>query len=240
MPPATLDALADWLGANLNEPQPLKRPGPAAVRRLMLALEPGDLPPAVHADALFLHRSRRLDLCPPAVGVLGAHDGFDLHLTTGPNRRLALALGWRGVTEPQWEGGARGLLAVAPQSGWTDLLAALDAELGGHDTAVPGFPHHRPTEERRWAAPTRSPPSPDDGIRLALMNAMRPALLRQAAARGVGVYLTGELRPGALAAARETGLGVVALGHRRSELWGLRQLARELERAFPGLETVLS
>ena len=50
------------------------------------------------------------------------------------------------------------------------------------------------------------------------------------------VYVTGQMRPGALAHARELGLGVIALRHRRTELWGLRQLAYELGEAFPGLE----
>ncbi len=70
---------------------------------------------------------------------------------------------------------------------------------------------------------------------MALMNAMRPELLEALAGLGVSVYITGQMRPGSLAAARELGLGVVALGHRRSELWGLRQLARELRDAFPDL-----
>jgi putative NIF3 family GTP cyclohydrolase 1 type 2 len=33
---------------------------------------------------------------------------------------------------------------------------------------------------------------------------------------------------------------VVALGHRRSEVWGLHQLARELRADFPDLETTVA
>lgn len=91
----------------------------------------------------------------------------------------------------------------------------LSAELGGFDQL------RRPRE----AEPGRA----------ALMNAMRPELLRAAFEQGVSVYVTGQMRPGALGTARELGMGVIALGHRRSEEWGLRQLARELEVAFPEL-----
>ncbi|GAA5514010.1 hypothetical protein Dcar01_02759 [Deinococcus carri] len=217
MPP-TLTQLADWLRTELDEPEPLRRDGPPEVRRLALALEPADLPPALEADALFLHRARRVGSHWPGRGVLAAHDGFDARLTTGPNRRLARTLGWTDVEEVTWEGRLVGLAAAPPQGDWQAFRAALQAELGGEDTS--------------W------PPEPPAGpLRLALMNAMNPALLGAAAQQGVRVYLTGELRPSAVGAARAHGLGVVALGHRRTELWGLRQLARELRAAFPGLQT---
>ncbi|MDL2343638.1 Nif3-like dinuclear metal center hexameric protein [Deinococcus sp. MIMF12] len=218
MTPPTLQDLARWLRAELGEPEPLRRDGPAGVRRLALALEPADLPPTVEADALFLHRSRRVGDGWPGLGVLTAHDGFDTHLTTGPNRRLARALGWSDVEEVMWEGRVVGLSATPPQRGWASFRAALHAELGGEDDAWP-------------------PQPPAGSLRLALMNAMNPALVGHVAGLGVRVYLTGQLRPSAVGAARERGLGVVALGHRRTEVWGLRRLARELEGAFPGLET---
>ncbi|MCP2013961.1 putative NIF3 family GTP cyclohydrolase 1 type 2 [Deinococcus sp. HSC-46F16] len=218
MTPPTLTDLARWLGAELDEPEPLRRDGPAEVRRLALALEPTDLPPTLEADALFLHRSRRVGNGWPGLGVLAAHDGFDTHLTTGPNHRLARVLGWTEVEEVVWEGRVVGISATPPQRGWASFRAALHAELGGEDTS--------------W-----SPEPPSGALRLALMNAMNPALIGHVAGLGVRVYLTGQLRPSAVGAAREQGLGVVALGHRRTELWALRRLARELEGTFPGLET---
>lgn len=218
MTPPTLTDLARWLQAELGEPEPLRRDGPAEVRRLALALEPADLPPTLEADALFLHRSRRVGDGWPGLGVLAAHDGFDTHLTTGPNRRLARVLRWTDVEEVVWEGRVVGISAAPPQRGWASFRTALHAELGGEDTAWP-------------------PQPPSGSLRLTLMNAMNPALIGQVAGLGVRVYLTGQLRPSAVGAAREHGLGVVALGHRRTELWGLRRLARELEGAFPGLET---
>lgn len=219
MTPPTLTNLADWLRDTLGEAHPLFRPGPDEVRRLALALEPGDLPPTLEADALFLHRARRVGDAWPGLGVLGAHDGFDLHLTTGPNRRLARALGWTEVREVVREGKLAGITATPPQRTWREVRAAILAELGGEDDS--------------W------PPAPDAPLplRLALMNAMNPGLIRQVADMGARLYLTGQMRPSAAGAARELGMGVIALGHRRTELWGLRQLARELRAAFPGLET---
>ncbi|WP_261663890.1 Nif3-like dinuclear metal center hexameric protein [Deinococcus sp. Marseille-Q6407] len=218
----TLPALSDlaaWLQRELQEPEPLRRPGgPQTIRRLALALEPGDLPASLDADALFLHRSRRAGGNWPELGILGAHDGFDLHLTTGPNHRLAARLGWTEVSELSWQGRTVGLRATAPQPDWASLQAALHRELGGEDTS--------------WL-----PAEPQAPLVLALMNAMNPELITFAAQQGVQVYLTGQLRPSAAAAAQACGLGVAALGHRRTELWGLRQLARELEAAFPGLCT---
>ncbi|WP_019588176.1 Nif3-like dinuclear metal center hexameric protein [Deinococcus apachensis] len=217
MTPPTLTDLADWLRASLGEPEPLRRPGPPEVRRLALALEPADLPAEPEADALFLHRSRRLGNAWPGLGILGVHDGFDSHLTTGPNRRLARALGWADVREVVWEGRIVGLIATPPQRTWAELRAALHAELGGEDTS--------------W------PPDPASSLRLALMNAMNSALIGHVVNLGVRVYLTGQLRPSAVAATKERGVGVIALGHRRTELWGLCQLARELRAAFPDLQT---
>lgn len=215
-----LPALARWLTDTLGEPQPLVRPSARPVTRLALALEPGDLPaePSAElgADALFLHRSRGVGERWPGVGVLGVHDGFDLHLTTGPNGRLACALGWQDVRQVEWER-ASGLIATPPQPTWEALRSALQREFGGEDTSFP--------------------PADLQAPRVALMNAMRPGLLEQAADSGVTVYLTGQLRPAAVAAAQARGVGVIALGHRRTEEWGLRQLARELKEAFPGLDT---
>jgi putative NIF3 family GTP cyclohydrolase 1 type 2 len=213
----TLQELADWLRAEFGEQQPLKRAGLPTVRRLALALEPADLPPEVDADALFLHRSLRVGQGWPGLGVLGIHDGFDLALTTGPNYRLAQALGWRDVQQVVWKGELKGLIATPPQQTWADLQAALHAELGGEDRSWPPAPSVQP-------------------LKLALMNAMNPGLIEHVAAQGVQVYLTGQLRPSALAAAHALGLGVIALGHRRTETWGLRRLAQELGAAFPELQ----
>ena len=213
-----LTELAGWLRHRLGaEDLPsVYRPGPEPVSRLALALEPGDLPQDLSADALFLHRPFRLGARFPGLGVLASHDGFDAQLTTGQNWPLARRLGWSGARALGWQGRPLGLLADLPGPSWTGLLGSLNAELGGWD----------------FVAAPRIQPS-----RVLLANALRPELVHLAAAEGAGVYLTGQFRPGARAALAETGLGVVALGHRRSEKWGLRQLERELRAAFPDLST---
>ena len=219
MPP-TPAQLADWLRLHFGEVQPLRRARPGDVRRLALALESRDLPPDLLSefapDALFLHRAYSLGDAWPRLAVLSVHDGFDARLTTGPNWRLAKALGWCHVKEVHFRGKLAGLVATPPQENWPALLLALRAEFGG--------------EELVFARP---------GVirKLALLNAMNPALIAQVAGLGVGVYITGQVRPSALSALHERGLGLIALGHRRSEIWGLRRLASELRAAFPDLET---
>ncbi|MBZ9712804.1 Nif3-like dinuclear metal center hexameric protein [Deinococcus multiflagellatus] len=220
MSPATLSALAEWLQRRLDEPQPLKRPGPEAVTQLALALEPADLPARLAADALFVHRSRGVGEGWPGLGVLGAHDGFDLHLTTGPNRVLAARLGWTDGHVLTWAGQPAGLLATPPQTTWDDLRAALHAELGGEDASFP-------------------PAQAGAPLRVALMNRLNPETVALVAGAGAQVYLTGQVRPSAVPALQAAGLGLVALGHARTERWGLRELARELRAAFPGLQTTV-
>lgn len=82
--------------------------------------------------------------------------------------------------------------------------------------------------------------TPDQPVRrVAVVGAMTDALVREAAARGADLYLTGQLRGPAADALRETGMAAVAVGHRRSEEWGLGMLASLLEASCPGVETVV-
>lgn len=207
-----------WFQTRLQGTQIVRGNGRAlALNQIALALDTADLPPDLQTDAIFLHRANRLGAAFPAATILNSHDGFDSALTTGVNWPLAQRLHWQGVSVLELDR-ATGLIATAPQNDWEHLLAVLTAEFGSTEGTLP---------------PVTFTP------RLALVNAMRPELLEEAAAQGVGVYLTGQLRPGALDRARQLGLGVVALGHRRTELWGLRQLARELETAFPDLRVTV-
>jgi putative NIF3 family GTP cyclohydrolase 1 type 2 len=208
-----LAALTDWLHTRLGDAA-VYRPGAADVSRLSLALEPGDLPADLPGGAIFLHRAHRLGEAFPGLAVLNSHDGFDLELTTGPNLPLAGKLRWHAIEQVELER-ASGLIAVPPQRDWHRLLAALHAEVGGHEALLP--------------------PQEPEVQRVALLNALRPELLEAVAKLGVNVYLTGQMRPGALPTAQALGMGIVALGHRRTELWGLRQLAQELQEAFQGL-----
>jgi putative NIF3 family GTP cyclohydrolase 1 type 2 len=213
MPAVSVDVVLSWFQTRLGDAT-LYRPGLPEVSHLSLALEPGDLPADLQGGAIFLHRAHRLGEGFPGLAVLNSHDGFDAALTTGPNLPLAEKLRWHEVQHANLKR-ASGLIALPPQRDWQRLLAALHAEFGGHEAVLPP---HEPEVQR-----------------VALMNAMRPELLEAVSKLGVNVYLTGQMRPGALPTARQLGLGVVALGHHRTELWGLRQLAREVSAEFPGL-----
>ncbi|GGR29912.1 Nif3-like dinuclear metal center hexameric protein [Deinococcus ruber] len=211
-----LNDLLTWLNARLNAAE-LVRPGPEQVQRLALALDSADLPPELKADALFLHRAFRLGDQFSGLGVLASHDGFDAELTTGANTTLARHLGWTHIERLHWQGKVLGLKATPPERDWNALIHALYTEFGGLEGHI---------------EPVRPAVSS-----VALINAMRPDLLTFLAGQGVNACITGQLRPAAVPRARELGLGIAALGHRRSELWGLRQLARELQGQFPELHT---
>lgn len=237
----TLDALAafldDQLGAATYPPDErggvFRPPAPAGnalrrpLARLGLALEPW---PGLRAwaldeglDALFLHRPWRLrpDALRPAVGVLYAHLPFDDHLTTSDNAPLATALGFRTREVLGMKDGRRiGMLGDVEPRPAADALAYVTAVFGGTEAVVL--------------------PDPDRPVaRVAVVGAMNDALVREAAARGVGLYVTGQLRQPARAAVAETGMAVAAVGHARSERWGLGALAAIIRDRWPALAVVV-
>ncbi len=220
-------------GDNEKEDVPLVWPSHTArwdkaVRRLILALEwrPDQKSATTQTDtALFLHRPFDLPPgeAPGLLAVFASHIGFDAHFTTGYNPALARAL---QMTEPQPVRdslkndavvGMIGDLTDAPTG--DEVLQHVTAEFGGIDAV------EMTDEQRRAATP-----------RVAVMSALRPNLVADVAAAGATVYVTGQLRENARKALRERGMGVIAVGHRRSEVWGLHQLARELRSAFPALD----
>ena len=202
------------------------------VQRLGLALEadPGLLPWVEREgiDALFLHRpwgltdEQRRALAEADIGVLAYHLAFDERLTTGFNPALAQTCGW-GQPEllGQKAGRPLGMACALPEPAAFGAVAeGLRMVFGGLDEVVP-------------------PAAGADALigRAAIVGAMNDALVREAHARGVGLYATGQWRHPARAAVRETGLGVVVIGHRRSEKWGLRTLGALLR--AEGLDTRL-
>ena len=195
----------------------------ADIRRPGLALEPDPalLPWIERAqiDALFLHRpwnltdAQRHALAAANIGVLAYHRAFDERLTTGLNPALAQACGWL-APEPLGDklGRPLGMVCALPQpAAFSAVVETLRAVFDGLDDAVPPAAGHD--------APV---------ARAAVVGAMTDALVREAHARGVGLYATGQWRQPARAAVRETGIGVVVIGHRRSEEWGLRTLGNLL------------
>lgn len=207
------------------------------VRRLGLALEPFSQLVVWIADnqldAVWLHRPWQLDpaTLPPNMGVIYNHLPFDEHLTMGFNTRLAAQLRAVGPLEPLgFKQATRetgeplpqrpiGMLFDADEHNVPEWICRTEAQFGGYDRSEPG----RQTTVGRAA----------------VVGAMNDALIREAANRGAGLYLTGQYRPSAQAAVDETGIAVIAVGHRRSEEWGLRALADVLHEGWPGLTVVI-
>lgn len=230
----TLDALVAQVGALLGAERyaPTEHAAfvesPRPVRRLGLALD-GTRDAAAWTregalDALWLHRPWRLPRAelPAGVGVWFTHLPFDDRLTTGLNPRLATALGCTEV-EPygEKEGRTIGMLARLDARPAGTLRATLADVFGGVDAWVDGADPDAPVR------------------RLAVVGAMSDALVRGAAARGATLYVTGQLRAPALDAVRATGVAVAAVGHERSEHWGMRALAGLLRERWAGLEVLV-
>ena len=229
-PPNLLRLFDETLNASLfadtDEPNGWFLPPARPVDRLGLALEPwptlDEWMAAERLDAVFLHRPwnlsdpQRRTLQSAGTGVLAYHLAFDERLTTGFNPALAAVCGWgEPAVLGRKAGRPLGMLCALPTPVAFDVVTAqLRSEFGGLEQVTA--------------------PAPDDEpiMRAAVVGAMTDALVREAHERGAGVYVTGQWRQPARAAVRETGLGIVALGHRRSELWGLHTLARLL-RAHP-------
>ncbi|MBO0937009.1 Nif3-like dinuclear metal center hexameric protein [Fibrella sp. HMF5335] len=225
----TLHDIDDWLRTELgadkfpvSEQGGIYVPSDRPVERIGLALEP---PPQVgnwvqknNLDALWLHRPWQLNQAalPPNVGVLYHHLPFDETLTTGYNKPMAAALGLFELetlgykTAPDLADAHLpprpiGMMGTVPSRSFTNWTELIDSLFGGYDRAEFGS--------------VRVPE------KVAVVGAMNPALVQEAHERGVGLYLTGEYRKGTQAAVDETGMAVIAIGHRRTEGWGLRALA---------------
>lgn len=242
-PPIFLHDLTGFLQTTLNtdrypasEQGGIYRPSFQPIQRIGLALEPpSDTKSWVRdqqLDTLWLHRPWRLDLdaLPPDMGVAAHHLPFDETLTTGCNTRLADALGMSSLDELGYkqvadESGtllpkrAIGMIGTTPERSDETWLALIQHEFSGYDRAEPGRV----------------------GIheRVAVVGAMNPALVYEAHERGISLYLTGEYRKGTQKAVDETGMAVVAIGHRRTEEWGLRALGTLLRERWPELAVLL-
>ncbi len=237
-PPVLLDHLAHFLTTAFcverypeEEQGGIYRSSDLPIQRLGLLLEPWPGLPkwiATHRpDALWIHRPWHLDLAslPPDLGVLYNHLPFDETLTTGFNQRLATALDAQGILETLGFKQATdkrgevlpsrpiGMLFDSAEHEFDRWLRHVNQAFGGYDRAEMG----RQTSVNR----------------VAVVGAMNDTLVREAADRGANVYLTGQYRKPAQAAVDETGIALIAVGHRRSEVWGLRALADLIREHWP-------
>ena len=201
-------------------------PSERDIKRLGMALEPpADLQSwAKHErlDALFLHRPWRLEkrALQGGVGVMAYHLPFDDHLTLSFNPRLGMALGMSGLEVLGTKEARRiGMIGEVEARSVGEVRKAVEEIFGGL-----GRVHLGPLTEV---------------TRVAVVGAMNPGLVRETFERGAFLYVTGQYRKSAQKAVDETGLSVLEVGHRRSELWGLRALAGTLRERWAGLTVVL-
>ena len=201
-------------------------PSTRPIRRLGLALEPwAQLPQWVEQqklDALFLHRPWKLqpEQLNQEIGVVSYHLAFDERLTLSFNPRLAEVLCMSSLSPlGEKQGRHIGMIGDIPTGSFTSYCSYIDEVFGGQESARIGIK----TEVSR----------------VAVVGAMNEALVREAAARGADLYITGQLRQPAEIALIETGMSAIAVGHRRSEEWGLLAFANVLSERWYKLEVVL-
>ena len=207
------------------DPNGARRPRRGNVASIGLLLEAdGETPEWVareSLDALFVHRPWGLPvLLPGDPGVLAYHLAFDERLTLGMNPRLAERIGL-GMLEVlgRKEGRPLGMIGAIERQSLTDVVSRIEQEFGRIDV-LPG--------------------RVGDGVaRVAVVGAMWPELVVEAAERGAELYLTGDVRARAMRAAEETGIAVASAGHRSPEAWGMRTLGVMIETAFPDIRVVL-
>ncbi len=197
------------------------------IRRIGLALDPWPTLPSwlehEDLDIIFLHRPFNLDrdTVPPTRGVVYANLPFDERLTIGSVPRLAEVLGLRARSPMGDKGGrALGMVGELPKKSTRAEWRRVISEIYGG------------TEEI-WEDGS------DEIRKVAIVNAMTPALVQEAANRGVQAYLTAQLREPARAVCKTHGISAHSVGQRRAELWGLRTLAGMLRERWAGIRTAI-
>ena len=202
-------------------------PSSRSIKRLGLALEPkADFSKwaiAQNLDALFLHRPWKLQpqQLTPDVGVIAYHLPFDERLTLSYNSRLAEVLGIsRRKVLGKKDSRAIGMIGEIPTQSFNNLCNCINQIFGGYEQIL--------TAEQSEVS------------RIAVVGAMTDLLVREAANKGAEVYITGQLRQPAEEAMQETKIAAIAIGHRRSEVWGLRVLAGILRERWASLEVLVA
>jgi putative NIF3 family GTP cyclohydrolase 1 type 2 len=228
-----LDTIAKFLDIffqiesyNEDERGGIYLPSTRSIQRLGLALEPGDnfyeWVETYNLDALFLHRPWQLETkrLPTDVGIISYHLPFDEKLTLGFNSRLASVLSMSNLEAfGKKQGRDIGMIGCVPNQTFTDLCNCINEIFDGYE---------------QISAATQSQIN-----KIAVVGAMNDSLVREAALRGVNVYITGQLRQPAAQAIFDTKLSVIAVGHYRCELWGLHTLASVIQQRWSKLDLVV-
>ncbi|QIR35813.1 NGG1p interacting factor NIF3 [Tolypothrix sp. PCC 7910] len=173
-------------------------------------------------DILFLHRPWNLELkkVPAQLGIISYHLPFDENLTVGFNPRLAQVLQMSNLEVlGKKENRAIGMIGNIQTQSFLELCSFITQTFGKPEQVLPSVN--------------------SDIKRIAVVGAMTDLLVREAAKRGGDVYITGQFRQPAKAAIQETQISVITVGHRRSELWGLRSLSEVLQERWSRLEVFI-
>ncbi|WP_338874943.1 Nif3-like dinuclear metal center hexameric protein [Spirosoma sp. SC4-14] len=241
-----LDEIAAFLQHQLlserypgNEQGGIYRPSPKPVARLGLVLHSwSGLPTWIsdnQLDALWIHRPWAVDFSsiPADLGVLYSHLPFDENLTVGYNLLLANLLGAVGQPEPlgfkQSDTDKAlpqrpiGMLVDVVTEEFDAVLQAVSQLFNGYDRAEAGR-----CQTRQHAI-----------SRIAVVGAMNESLIREAHSRGANLYLTGQYRKMTQKVVDETGIAVIAVGHQRSEAYGLRMLADLIHEKWPAMSVLM-
>lgn len=216
--------LSEFMAANRfsDDQNGVYIPSEKAIARFGLSLEPWAELTAwaqqQRLDGLFLHRPWQLPTVD--IGVVAYHLAFDESLTLGFNPRLATVLGMSNLEVlGEKEGRAIGMLGDVVSSSFDKYCDRTKQVFHGCDRIIPG--------------------TTGDISRVAVVGAMNDLLVREAKERGANIYITGQFRQSAKAALEETGMSCLAIGHRRSEEWGLKALSGLLRDRFSQLEVIL-
>ncbi|MCC5637215.1 Nif3-like dinuclear metal center hexameric protein [Nostoc sp. CHAB 5844] len=196
------------------------------IKKIGLALESGkqfqEWLSVEELDAIFLHRPWKLETehIPDEIGIISYHLPFDEYLTIGFNIRLAQVLNIADLKIlGEKENRPIGMLGeIFPQS-FANLCHCVSQIFGGYEQLI-------------------QPINPEI-TKIAVVGAMTDSLVREAATRGTDVYITGQLRQPAAEALQETKIGAIAIGHHRSEVWGLRALSGILQERWSSLDVVV-
>ncbi|KYC38227.1 NGG1p interacting factor NIF3 [Scytonema hofmannii PCC 7110] len=196
------------------------------IKRLGLALEPWtelqEWVDAENLDAVFLHRPWKLQpgQLTPDIGVISYHLAFDERLTLSFNPELAKILGMSCVfVLGEKKNRPIGMIGDIPTQSFAELCDRISQIFGGYEQI-------------------RGVDKPEEVRKIAVVGAMTDELVREATNRGATAYITGQLRKGADFALQETKMNAIAVGHYRSEAWGLRALAKVLYERWSSLEIV--
>lgn len=216
--------LSDFMAANrfTDDQNGVYIPSEKAVSRFGLSLEPwteiASWAQQERLDGLFLHRPWQLQNID--IGVVAYHLAFDESLTLGFNSRLATVLGMSNLEVlGEKKGRAIGMLGDVESCSFDKYCDRTLQVFQGCDLVIPG--------------------TTGDISRVAVVGAMNDLLVREAKDRGASIYMTGQFRQSAKLALAETGINCLAIGHRRSEEWGLRALSGLLRDRFSQLEVIL-